>query len=239
MDNSESRERDVLALLEDWPWESGSTLIGGYAMAAYGAARYSEDIDFTIPGEARTEIVGWLGARGFESRRLGPVEGLPSAHVLRFERDTVTIDLLIDFVRDRQAQVEIPESWIAARPNRVRLTLLSGRTGKPVVAARPEALWALKLQAGRDQDLTDLFAISGEPVDSEQVRDLFHSLMVPTLSKKLQKVLAGLTVRKIYDDARSRLFLKDEPNVRLRWERFRSKASRMIPEDVISSDRAP
>ncbi|MHB1708063.1 MAG: hypothetical protein ACYCT2_01115 [Thermoplasmataceae archaeon] len=47
-----NRERKVLGLLDAWPWELGGVLIGGYAIAAYGRPRYSDDVDIVIPKAA-------------------------------------------------------------------------------------------------------------------------------------------------------------------------------------------
>src|ERR1700674_331355 len=202
------REREIVALLEEWPWEPGTTLIGGYALAAYGAARYSEDIDFVISKDAHPRIEAWLRGRGF-----GPVpkHRPPSAQTfndaVRLIHGDVTLDLLVGYVRDREARVEIPEEWISARPRKVQLDLLTSAVSKVARVARPEALWALKLQAGRDQDLTDLFAIAAEPVSSAEVRALFESLRTTSLLEKLACVETKLHDTRIYDDARSRLGL--------------------------------
>jgi hypothetical protein len=227
-----TREREAIALLEAWPWESGTTVIGGYALAAYGAARHSVDIDFTLSSRARPEVTEWLEEREFRKRSLNAAA---FQHVLRFERGDVCVDLLVDFVRDRHARVNVPEPWIAARPRRTPLVLLTGRVHALVRVARPEALWALKLQSGRPQDLTDLFAISEEPVAPEEVFRLFCTLMTPSLAAKLDRVLAALESPKIYNDSRSRLGLRDEPTVRDRWTRFLRRASSMVPHESPSS----
>jgi hypothetical protein len=158
LNESKAREAEVIALLEEWPWDSGSTLVGGYALAAYGKARYSEDIDFTVPSEGSAALKSGLSERGFESiKRSRPPSSRAFQGANRLSRDAVTIDLLVGFVRDREALVEIPEKWISNRYREVRLDLLTGGVNTPARVARPEALWALKLQAGRDQDITDLF----------------------------------------------------------------------------------
>jgi hypothetical protein len=227
-----TRERAVVALLESWPWDLGATLIGGYAVAAYGAPRYSDDVDFVIPDDSRTATEAWLREQGFEDAK---GEKAKSTQVFedapRFSRDEVTLDLLAGYVRDREARVEIPESWIALRRRQEKLDLLSGRLDRKIPIARPEALWALKLQAGRDQDLTDLFTISKEPVKTQEVRSLFQSLMVPTLAAKLRAVQLKLEGSKLYDDSRSRMGLKDGEAVSARWMRFRAQVASMIPQE--------
>ncbi|MHB8351337.1 MAG: nucleotidyl transferase AbiEii/AbiGii toxin family protein [Thermoplasmata archaeon] len=237
MTDPTARERAVIALLEGWPWKLGGTLIGGYAIAAYGAPRYSDDVDFVIPDDARTATEAWLRDQGFEDAK---GERAKSTQVFedapRFSRDEVTLDLLVGYVRDRDARVEIPESWISLRRRLERLDLISGRLDRKVPIARPEALWALKLQAGRDQDLTDLFTISKEPVKAREVRSLFQSLMVRGLAAKLRAVELKLEGSKLYDDSRSRMGLKNGDAVSARWMRFREQVSSMIPQEESVTD---
>lgn len=218
--------------MEVWPWNSSIVLIGGYAVAAYGGVRYSDDIDFAVTRGGVKPLRQWLEASGFRHvRRPGLKVGPRFPDALRMQRGPVTVDLLIDYVRDREAQVDVPADWII-RENRMRqLDLLTGRVGTPVRVARPEAIWALKLQAGRDQDLTDLFAISTEPVIPSEVLLLFTSLMSTGLREKLRKVKSKVREPKIYNDSRSRLGLEENDAARARWRRFIRLLSEMIPPD--------
>ena len=230
MTDPEARERQVIRFLEDWPWgRNGSTVIGGYAVAAYGGARYSDDIDFVVPIEERSRITQWLVSHQFERRKGREVATqTPFEQAIRFHRDPVTVDVMVGFVRDREAKVDIPEHWIAARARRVKLDLLAGRVDVLVRVARPEALWALKLQSGRVQDLADLFSIMDEPADLREVRTIFSGLMVPTLGAKLATVLARLDDPKVYTDARSLRALKDTQTTRDRWGAFRERVAGII-----------
>lgn len=224
-----AREKEVIRLLDEWPWASSrATVIGGYALAAYGAARYSNDIDFTLPNGQFGGVEVWLASKGFEQRRRTLVPEVPFENAHRFKRDDVTIDLLIGFVRDREAVVDVPEHWVAMRPRKLRLELITGRTVERVTVARPEALWALKLQSGRPQDLIDLFSIRDEPTDEREVLELFESLQSRTLREKLAKVARNLSEPKLYNDARARLGMRNEPPVQAEWREYLEKARRMI-----------
>lgn len=225
-----SRERAVASLLEKWPWLLGSTLIGGYALAAYGAARYSVDVDFVIPEKARKPIERWLADQGFARRSRRPVKGKQAFEATsRLVNGDVTLDLLIGFVMDRDARVKVPEPWIAMRARHARLDLQRASISRKVPVARPEALWALKLQAGREQDLTDLFSILATPVKSDEVRALFQSLRTAALDAKLARVKSRVEDPKLYNDSRSRMSLKDTDATRKLWERFKYRVAAMIP----------
>ncbi len=57
------REKAVASLLDEWPWDLGGVIIGGYVSAAYGKPRYSNDIDVVIPVDALQPLLTWLQAR--------------------------------------------------------------------------------------------------------------------------------------------------------------------------------
>ena len=226
-----ARERAVLALLDDWPWEAGGVLIGGYAISAYGPPRYSVDVDVVIPTESAPGIRSWLGKVGFElTAHAVPNPQNYEGQVERFRSKDVTLDLLAGAVRDREASVDVPEQWISKNRRWTVLETLSGKTSHPIPIARPEALWALKLQSGRALDLTDLFVISDQPADLGEVRQLFDRLASDSLSRKLQRVRSRLSERSLFSDSlsRRRLGSPDSPQNVKRWERFISRVESVV-----------
>jgi hypothetical protein len=184
-----------------------------------------------IPGNSAPATRAWLSAEGFElGKRSVPNPENFAGEVERYKQPPITIDLLADSVRDREAQVDVPEAWISKRALRRRLLTLSGSTTSEVPIARPEALWALKLQAGRPRDISDLFAIADTPFDAAEVEALFRRLASHSLLTKLRAVRASLRKRKIYVDSLSRRQLgrpTDPTNVR-KWARFESKVDSII-----------
>jgi hypothetical protein len=226
-----ARERAVLSFLDEWPWETGGVLIGGYAISAYGPPRYSVDVDVVIPATSASTVRSWLRTAGFElSTHTVPNPQNYEGQVERYLSKAVTLDLLAGAVRDREAMVDIPERWIAKNCKPRVLETLSGKTSHPIPIARPEALWALKLQAGRDLDLADLFAISEQPVDITEVRQLFEQLATASLSRKFRRVLLKLKERRLFEDSLSRRSLgspTSRQNIR-RWERFVSRVESII-----------
>ena len=226
-----ARERAVLALLDEWPWDAGGVLIGGYAISAYGPPRYSVDVDVVIPAESASDIRSWLRRAGFErTAHAVPNPQDYEGQVERFRSNAVTLDLLAGAVRDREAMVDIPERWISKSCRRIVLETLSGKTSQPIPIARPEALWALKLQSGRDLDLTDLFVISDQPTDLGEVRQLFEQLATDSLSRKLRSVLSRLGERRLFEDSLSRRQLgsPNNPQNVKRWERFVSRVESIV-----------
>lgn len=231
MTDLDSRERSVLSLLDRWPWYLGGVIIGGYAVIAYGPPRYSSDVDIVIPKTAVPTVRAWLKNDGLKlTKHSRPNPQNFAGEVERYRSAPITLDLLADAVRDRDARVDIPERWISMGARRMKLLTLSGRTTVEVPVSRPEALWALKLQAGRPRDLSDLFAISDEPFDHVEVRSLFEGLKTNSLITKLHSVRHRLEDPKIFVDSLSRRGLgkpSDRENIR-KWNRFVSTVDSII-----------
>lgn len=231
------RERSVARLLDDWPWRLGAVVIGGYVNAAYGKPRYSNDVDFVVPLASLAPHLTWLHERGFEDIQVpADLEQNYAGRTARLAKDDTALDLLPAGVMDRQAKVLVPQSWIAKDPRRQRLILLDASTTTEVPVCRPEAFWALKLQAGRLQDLADLFGVVEVPVAMDDVQALFASLWRPTLAAKLAGVRKSLDDPKVQNDVMSRRAAgrPSKPENRKAWERFK----RMVDEAIPRQDTA-
>jgi Nucleotidyl transferase AbiEii toxin, Type IV TA system len=227
----DAREQMVLALLDRWPWNLGGVIIGGYATLAYGPPRYSDDVDVVIPILAAPHVREWLRSEGLTvSKRSVPNPENFDGQVERYKQSPITLDLLTDAVRDRDAKVDIPERWISKDAVRQRLVTISGRTTIEVPIARPAALWALKLQAGRPRDLSDLFAISETPFNPGEVESLFRTVTSKSLVAKLTTVRLKVRSPHLYEDSLSRRQLgkPSEPANRRKWGRFVSTVDRII-----------
>lgn len=217
----EHRERAVLESLDRWPWSEGGVVIGGYALAAYGRPRYSEDIDIVIPVSAARTVEAWLASQGFKQEKSStPNPQNYDAKTHRFSKGEVTLDLLVGAVRDRDARVDISAEWISENPRRELLRTLTGKTMTAIPVARLEAIWLMKLQAGRDQDITDLFSVFGQQCSSADVRAEVRRHRSPTLSRKLEATIQKIRSSKLYEDSLSRLGLKRGASSATLWKRF-------------------
>lgn len=227
------REAQAVELLDGWPWDGGGCLVGGYAVAAYGQPRFSQDLDFVFPEGRKGEVVRWLETHNFKARRSKNTDrGFRGS--TRLMLGDFSIDLTFGYVRDRDTGTRVEEEWISARARKVRLTLLNRSTRTPVIVVRPEALWLLKVIAGRDQDLADLFAISEEPIDESEVRGALDSLLNPRLEAKLRGVVTRLGSKKIYSDTLSSRALgkQSDPANILAWSKFLRRVGLILPADL-------
>jgi hypothetical protein len=235
-----ARERTTLGLLDRWPWELGGVVIGGYAICAYGPPRYSIDVDVVIPFGAAPDIRRWLRGERFQLQKHSvPNPQNYEGTVERFSCGEVTLDLLVGAVRDRQSRVDLPEPWISTHPRKVRLETLSGVSETFIPVARPESMWALKLQAGRDSDISDLFAICDEKVDLREVSGVFQQLRSESLVRTLRAVRDRLDDQRLFADSLSRREL-GKPSAdsnRRRWARFSEMVDRVVTGSIVASGR--
>lgn len=226
-----AREREVADLLDRWPWGSGGVIIGGYAIAAFGAPRYSTDIDIVVKLDAFDAIDTWLLQEKFERGELP--ENLDQNYAgkgFRYRRRDVTIDILPGVVRDREAGVNVPEWWISKDPLKTRLFLLESSTKTEIAVCRLTAFWALKLQAGREKDLSDLFMTRDMAVDATDIQEMFRSIHNPTLDDKLRVVLRRLDDPKVFQDAMSRLGYAKRGKLdrQVEWAKFKAKVTAIV-----------
>jgi hypothetical protein len=227
-----ARESEVIAFLDSLPVEFNALLIGGYAVAAYGPPRYSADVDLILPGASRGPVESWLRATGVEFRETLRIRSaIGRISKLLISHGPVSGDLYFGGLRARESGVVVDYDWIAQRPTRQRLTLMTGTTRGTTPAARLEALWVLKLLAGRSQDITDLFAISERTVDSFEIRSKLQTLQSPRVRSHLRRVASRVRTDKEYLDALSRRGLGSprDPRNRRRWERFKQHLADCLP----------
>lgn len=123
---------------------------GGLAVAIHGAPRATKDIDLLVLEgdlESVLETVRPLGYR-FRANLMRFPDGMRIQRVTRIDgRDLMTVDLLL-------VGEETREAWESRRPV---------ETGEGTVSViGRDALIALKIWAGRAQDLADVERLSGD-----------------------------------------------------------------------------
>lgn len=220
-----SREAEAIQFLDTLPDAAAAVLIGGYATAAYGPPRFSVDVDVVCPITTLAATGTWLESVGWSVRRTLEVPRADQRWVkFRVHRGAMSADLYFGGLRGRDRGEVVDYDWIAARPTVTKLRLLSGSTSTLIRVARPEAIWVLKLLAGRAQDLTDLFAMRMQPIDLEEVRMKLNDVEGIHGQDFVASLKAKLADQKTFRDALSRRELgspKDARNV-ADWDAFRT-----------------
>lgn len=144
-------------------------IIGGIALNANGVARFTEDVDATIPGAGLdlARLLGALARRGIVGRRADVAEFARSSQVLLLTHEPSGID------------VDLSLAWIPfeleAIERAVELSFGSAR----IRAARPHDLLIYKLIASRPQDVADaerLLLLFPDDIDVKRVRRVLRGL---------------------------------------------------------------
>lgn len=200
-----AREPQVVAFLDELPLHLGPILIGGYATAAYGPPRFSVDVDLVFPSSSLAGATTWFDSNGIHYKRTLEFEGVAGTmSKLLISRGLVSGDIYLGALRARETGTQVDYDWIAGSPQHQRLNLTTGSTKNPIPIARAEVPWVLKLLAGRAQDLTDLFVISGWEFDRRAVRGKLEELTNDETRTHFRKVRARLENEREYKDALSR-----------------------------------
>ena len=120
-------------------------LVGGLAVAVWGAPRATKDIDLLVRGEKLPDALAAVRTRGFTLEAL-PFEFKDGTILHRISKEAEGGDLMtVDFmVVDRNLE--------AAWASRARLPLAD----RDVVVISREALIAMKALAARPQDIADI-----------------------------------------------------------------------------------
>jgi len=157
------------------PW----AVVGGVALAAYGVARTTLDLDLVVDAGVQDDLVRFLEAAGY--RTLYRSAGY-SNH-LHPEPDRGRVDLV--YVRGETSRRLFAE-----------LRRFKGPAGREIPVPRPEHLAAMKVQAMHDdpsrsfQEMADLRALLARPdVDRAEVRGYFER---HGLRERFDEILATL-----------------------------------------------
>jgi len=120
-------------------------LVGGLALAVHGAPRATTDIDLLVPAADIDRAIVAVKRAGFPFEAL-PLEfrdGMRLRRVSRIESgETLTVDLIL-------ADPPLAPVWDSRQ-------LYEADEGRRVWVVGRDALIAMKLQAGRAQDLADV-----------------------------------------------------------------------------------
>jgi hypothetical protein len=132
----------IVRTLEDADLEYA--LVGGLAVAVWGAPRATQDIDLLVRPESVDAIVAALEPLGFRFRALPMTfsDGMSLQRVSRIEEgELLTVDLIL-------VDANLEPAWRSRQQLDLR--------GAPIWVISREALIKMKLAAGRPQDAADV-----------------------------------------------------------------------------------
>ena len=164
-------------------------IIGGIAMNANGVARFTQDIDATIPGAGLDlpTFVKRVAAHGIVPRTADAVRFARANQVLLLRHTATEIDL------------DVSLAWISFELEAIARAQDRTFAARRVRVARPEDLVIYKLIANRPQDLADaerLLLLFRRKMDLDRVRRVLGQLTDlldgPNRGATLDRLIAGL-----------------------------------------------
>ncbi|MGH9922652.1 MAG: nucleotidyl transferase AbiEii/AbiGii toxin family protein [Nitrososphaerales archaeon] len=161
----ESREEEIIRTLSSLP--RGFVLIGGYAISALSAHRFSVDCDILVSRKDLREFRNQLrreryskkkSTTGFDKIYGGSVE----IYTKKIKSGGVSVDLFVDSVTARKTGATWSYEYIKNNSNQTTISTIRGSAS--VLVPSKELLMAMKIHSGRDTDMRDIVMLS-EDID--------------------------------------------------------------------------
>ena len=203
-----AREGEIVRILRILGTESNRfVLVGGYAVNALAPHRFSVDCDLVINQETVPAIVQILKREGY-AREPGVSKKSRSRvenYTKSLEQGKADVDLYVDRLTSRQTDGAWGYEFM--QKNSIE-AIVAGVTGSAQsrVASR-ELLTALKLHAGRDQDMADIVVLS-ERIDWESVAAFAACGSRKKVESQLASELQLLDEKKFISDLKSQFGLR-------------------------------
>ena len=197
MDQLQLRESEVFGTLKGLQ-EFRFVIIGGYAVNAYALPRFSVDCDIVIENLAEAaRIEAALQKLGY--RKTEPIDAGNPIDFARYEKEladsfSVSFDLLIKVVFDRQTNVSIPAGWVFKNSE---IRSLRGKTIAEKLSARIiviDALFVMKMISCRSTDIRDIFMMAASVKDRKWIKAEVSSRC--DFKERLGRVIGIVTSKK-------------------------------------------
>jgi len=166
--NFSQREKECFNFLSLIPSKKQYVVIGGYAVTSYGFPRFSVDLDVTIPESEVPFFKKLISDSGFVFTK-GKEDLTYSGKFERYEKNLVSIDLLINGVKSRQTGYCYPFQYIF-KDSQIRETSGWDPANKAKARiAKKEMLIALKIHSMRMTDKRDTIMLCYEKPNTQTI----------------------------------------------------------------------
>ena len=132
-------------------------MVGGYAVSAF-KHRFSVDADIVIKSEDLEKFEPILRKEGFKKTTEKELENVYSSKFVRYEKDTASVDILIDAIAARATGASFSYSLLLNNSAPRKIIGIE----KEITAIVPdkELLIAMKIHSGRLTDFRDIAALA-------------------------------------------------------------------------------
>jgi len=186
------REKVCFDFLSQIPKDINYVVIGGYAVTSFGFPRFSVDLDITIPKSELSFFKKQVTDKGFVLTKVK--EDLAySGKFERYEKELVSIDLLINGVQSRQTGYLYPFQYIY---NNSQLRETSGwypSNKTKVKITKKEMLIALKIHSMRMADKRDIIMLCYEKPDNKIILNHLKNCPIEKIIEHISELLLILS----------------------------------------------
>jgi hypothetical protein len=203
------REKDCFNFLRLISSEKQYVVIGEYAVTSYGFARFSVDLDITIPESQLPFFNKLISDNGFVFTK-GKKDLTYSGKFKRYEKELVSIDLLINGVESRQTGYCYPFEYIF-KNSQIRETSGWDPTNKVKARiAKKELLIALKLHSMRMADKRDIITLCYEKPNTQNIINHLKNSPKLKITQHINNLLSLLNDNNLKDSLKGVYSIDDK-----------------------------
>lgn len=203
------REKDCFNFLRLISSEKQYVVIGGYAVTSYGFARFSVDLDITIPESELPFFKRLISDNGFVFTK-GKEDLTYSGKFERYGKGLVSIDLLINGVESRQTGYCYPFQYIF-KNSQIRETSGWDPTNKVKARiAKKEMLIALKIHSMRMVDKRDIITLCYEKPNTRTILNHLKNSPKEKIIEHINELLSLLNDNNLKDSLKGVYSIDDK-----------------------------
>jgi len=164
-------------------------IVGGYAVSAF-KHRFSIDADIVVQAKDLEKFESILKKKGFSKVIEKKLENIYSSGFIRYEKDRIGIDILIDALASRTTDASFSYSLLSMNSAKRKLIGIE----KELIARIPskELLIVMKLHSGRLTDMRDIAALA-KSTNLETIKRFLFIGNLKALQKNMDKL--GVVVK--------------------------------------------
>ena len=164
-------------------------IVGGYAVSAF-KHRFSIDADIVVQAKDLEKFESILKKKGFSKVIEKKLENIYSSGFIRYEKDRIGIDILIDALASRTTDASFSYSLLSMNSAKRKVIGLE----KELIARIPskELLIVMKLHSGRLTDMRDIAALA-KSTNLETIKRFLFIGNLKALQKNMDKL--GVVVK--------------------------------------------
>ena len=170
-------------------------VVGGYAVSAF-KHRFSVDADIVIKSEDLEKFELILKKGNFEKTSEKNIENIYSSRFIRYEKDTASVDMLIDALGSRSTNASF--SYKLLSDNSINKKIIGIEKEAAARVPTKELLIVMKIHSGRLTDFRDIAALAKD-TNLETIKKFLFIGDLKSLQKNLNKLQEAVKDKNFVD----------------------------------------